>query len=145
RGLAADLRLALAGVLFAGGSYRRALSEFEAAGTVLAELYGDDDADVLQCRYYAASCRSLLGEDTVALAAFQNLLPEWRLSADEDDPRTEEIRLQIAVLLARTRCFPEARSAFEVIREERAVRFGESSPEVAEIDGYLARLDQYDG
>ncbi|WP_182882685.1 serine/threonine-protein kinase [Microbispora sp. H10949] len=144
RGLAADLRLGLAGVLFAAGSYRRALGEFEAAGAALTALYGDGDMDVLECRYYAANCRSLLGEDTAALAAFQDLLPEWLLVVDEHDPRTEEIHLQVGVLLARTRRFLEARAAFEEIRDERAERFGDHSPEVVEIDGYIARLDQYD-
>jgi mRNA interferase MazF len=30
------------------------------------------------------------------------------------------------------------------IREERAARYGGAAPELAEIDGYIARLDQYD-
>lgn len=144
RELATDLRIRLAGVLFTAGSYRRALGEFEAARAAFAQLYGENDPDVLECRYYAATCRSLLGEDTIALQAFQSLLPAWAPVAAEDDPRSEEIRLQIGVLLARTRNFAEARLVLQEIREERAAKFGARSPNVAEIDEYLARLVQYE-
>ncbi|MEO3855756.1 serine/threonine-protein kinase [Acrocarpospora sp. B8E8] len=142
--LTADLQFRLAGILLAAGSYRRALQEFEQARTIYADLYENNDEGLLESRYYAALCRSLLGENTNALAGFQALLPDWLPVISQNDSRTDVIRVQIGTLFARLQRFADARRAFGEARRARVARFGESSAEVAEIDEYLLRLGQYE-
>ena len=55
---------------------------------------------VLDCRYYAATCRAALGENTEALAGFRAFLADWSPTADTHDERWLDARRQVGLLLA---------------------------------------------
>lgn len=141
--LAADVRFSLANVLFLADSHRRALAEFEAAERAFLAAYGETDRVVLDCRYYMATCRAALGEDTEALALFADLLPRW-VPAGPKDGRAEDMRKQVGVLHARGGRVRDALTAFEGLRPAMAARYGEGSPEVWELDAYIAKLRDYE-
>ena len=142
--LADELRFSLANVLFVAGSYRRALTEFEAAGARFAERYGAADALVLDCRYYAATCRAALGENTEALAAFRAFLADWSPTADTHDERLLDARRQVGLLLASAGHHEEAVTSMQDLRRDLIAKCGESSAEVAEVAALLARIERYD-
>jgi hypothetical protein len=142
--LADELRFSLANVLFLAGSYRRALMEFETAGTQLAERYGPNDALVLDCRYYAATCKAALGENTEALAAFCAFLADQPQAADTRDERLLDARRQIGLLLASTGHHQEAITSLKDLRRDLIVVYGQSSSEVAEVAALLSRIERYD-
>jgi hypothetical protein len=95
-----ELRFRLANVLFLPGSYGTAVAEFEMAGNRFAEHYGPDDSAALGCRYYAATCKAAIGENTEALAAFRAFLSDWSAVAGDGDERTLDVRRRISLLLA---------------------------------------------
>ncbi|MEV0664261.1 protein kinase [Actinomadura luteofluorescens] len=141
--LAAEVRFGLANVLFLADSHRRALAEFEAAEPTFLATYGEMDRAVLDCRYYMATCRAALGEDTTALASFADLLSHW-VPAGPEDGRAEDMRKQVGVLHARGGRVREAMTTFEELRPAIVLRYGESSPEVREVDAYIAKLREYE-
>jgi len=142
--LAAELRFSLANVLFLAGSYRRALAEFEAAGAQLTERYGAGDRSVLDCRYYAATCRAALGENTEALLAFRAFLHDWSQVAGAADDRNLDVRRQIGLLLAGARQYDEARTVLTDLHRDLVALRGEASPDAAAIAALLARISRYD-
>jgi len=142
--LADELRFRLANVLFLAGSYRRALAEFEAAGTRFAEHYGPDDNAALECRYYAATCKAAIGENTEALAAFRAFLSDWSPPASDGDERTLDVRRQIGLLLASIGHHDEALMSLSELRRDLVVTYGEDSPEVADVTALLTRIRRYD-
>jgi Protein kinase domain len=142
--LADELRFSLANVLFLAGSYRSALTEFEAAGARLAERYGPGDTAVLECRYYAATCKAALGENTEALAAFRAFLADWSPEAGEGDERTFDVRRQVGLLLASAGQHDEALTTLEDLRRDLITRHGVGSPEVTEVTALLTRIRRYD-
>ncbi|HEV8651355.1 MAG TPA: serine/threonine-protein kinase [Actinomycetes bacterium] len=142
--LAAELRFSLANVLFVAGSYRRALAEFQAAGAQFTERYGAGDRSVLDCRYYAATCRAALGENTEALLAFREFLHDWSQVASASDERALDVRRQIGLLLAGARQYDEARTVLADLHRDLVALRGESSPDAAAIAALLARISRYD-
>ena len=142
--LADELRFSLANVLFLAGSYRSALTEFEAAGARLAERYGTTDALVLECRYYAATCKAALGENTDALAAFRALLADWSQTADTHDERLLDARRQVGLLLASAGHHEEALTFLQDLQHDLIAAHGNSSAEVAEVAALVTRIERYD-
>lgn len=142
--LADELRFSLANVLFLAGSYQSALTEFEAAGARLAERYGSSDTAVLECRYYAATCKAALGENTEALAAFRAFLTDWSPAVGSLDERSFDVRRQIGLLLAGAGRPGEALASLEDLRRDLITAHGEASPEIAEVTALLARIGRYD-
>lgn len=142
--LADELRFHLANVLFLAGSYRRALAEFEAAGSRFGEHYGPDDHAALECRYYAATCKAALGENTEALAAFRAFLTDWSPAAGDGDERTLDARRQIGLLLASIGRHDEALTSLGELRRDLVATYGEGSPEVADVTALLTRIRRYD-
>jgi serine/threonine protein kinase len=142
--LADELRFRLANVLFLAGSYRRALTEFEAAGNRFAEHYGPDDNAALECRYYAATCKAAIGENSEALAAFRAFLSDWSPAASHGDERTLDVRRQIGLLLASIGCHDEALMSLSELRRDLVATYGEDSPEAADVTALLTRIRRYD-
>jgi hypothetical protein len=141
--LADELRFSLANVLFLAGSYRSALTEFETARVRLVERYGAGDALVLECRYYAATCKAALGENTEALAAFRAFLTDWSPAAASSDERLLDARRQVGLLLASAGHRDEALTSLENLRRDLIAMFGQSAAEVAEVTALLARMERY--
>lgn len=130
--VADELRFSLANVLFLAGSYRRALAEFEAAGSRFADRYGPDDKSALECRCYAATCQAALGENTEALAVFRAFLVDWSMAVNDSDERAFDIRRQIGMLLASVGHHNEALTSLGELRRDLVATYGEDSPEVAQ-------------
>lgn len=141
-----DLLFSLAHVKFLGGSHRQAAGHFEEAGRAYAERYGAEDEQARLCRYFAAQCRMELGESTAAIAGFR----EYAGSApDAADPGAVDRHLDALASLARLYAaaerIPEALSAAADLREATYRLRGAHAPELADIDGYLARLRRFTG
>ncbi|MFJ6047587.1 protein kinase [Streptomyces sp. NPDC092307] len=136
-----DLSLSLAHVHYLGGSFREAAALFERVGTALRSRYDAGDALVQECRYYAAQCRMELGESTAALAAFGTYVrqePEEHNQSAVD--RHLDALAQIMRLEAGADRFPQAHAAAVVLRDATRRYRGPQAPELAEIEGFLARL-----
>ncbi|MYW17605.1 protein kinase [Streptomyces sp. SID2955] len=136
-----DLSLSLAHVHYLGGSFREAAALFERVGTALSGRYDTGDALVQECRYYAAQCRMELGESTEALAAFGAYV---RQEPDEHDQGAVDRHLDALARIMRLEAgaerFSQARAAAVVLRDAMGRYRGPQAPELAEIDGFLARL-----
>ena len=102
------------------------------------------DALVLECRYYAATCKAALGENTEALAAFRAFLADWSPAAGDRDERLLDARRQVGLLLASAGHHEEALAFLEELRRDVIAAHGEGSSEVAELAAILARIRRYD-
>ncbi|MGV9285070.1 protein kinase domain-containing protein [Streptomyces sp. NPDC003730] len=136
-----DLSLSLAHVHYLGGSFREAAGLFERVGASLSGRYDIGDALIQECRYYAAQCRMELGESTAALAAFGAYV---RQEPDEHDQGAVDRHLdalaRIMRLEAGSERLSQAHAAAVVLRDAMRRYRGSQTPELAEIDGFLARL-----
>ncbi|MFF4050402.1 protein kinase [Streptomyces chartreusis] len=139
--MAEDLSLSLAHVRYLGGSFREAAALFERVGTALSDRYATGDALVQECRYYAAQSHMELGESTAALAAFGAYV---RQEPDEHDKGAIDRHLDACARIMRLEAgaerFSRARAAAVVLRDATERYRGPQAPELAEIDGFLARL-----
>jgi serine/threonine protein kinase len=93
-----SIRLELANVLFEGGDYHRAASEYQQLAAELAARHGPDAEPVLNCRLKEATCHALVGETKLALRQLGDLLLDERRIFGADDPRTLDLRRQIGLL-----------------------------------------------
>ncbi|MER7932101.1 MULTISPECIES: protein kinase domain-containing protein [unclassified Streptomyces] len=136
-----DLSLSLAHVHYLGGSFREAAALFERVGTRVSGRYDTGDELVQECRYYAAQCRMELGESTAALAAFGAYV---RQKPDERDQGAVDRHLDALARIMRLEAgaerFSQAHAAAVVLRDAMKRYRGPQAPELAEIDGFLARL-----
>ncbi|MFB1048053.1 protein kinase domain-containing protein [Streptomyces chrestomyceticus] len=136
-----DLSLSLAHVHYLGGSFREAAALFERVGATVSGRYDTGDALVQECRYYAAQCRMELGESTAALAAFGAYV---RQEPDKHDQEAIDRHLDALARIMRLEAgaerFPHAYAAAVVLRDAMRRYRGSQAPELAEIDGFLARL-----
>jgi hypothetical protein len=133
-----------ANILFLAGSYRRALAEFQAVEAQLTQRYGPTDDDVLTCRFYAATCRAELGENTEALHEFRAFLNDWFQIAGPADDRALEVRRHIGVLLATTGHYDEARATLTALHHDLITLHGEASPDAALLAALLDRISRYE-
>ncbi|MFH8397672.1 protein kinase [Streptomyces anulatus] len=143
-GLREDLLFSLAQVRFLGGAHREAAGHFEDAGRAYAARFGTDDEQALLCRYFTAQCRMELGETTAAVDAFRAYVAG---SPGPDDVAAVDRHLDALASLARlyasTERMAEALSAAAELREATRRLRGPQAPELADIDGYLARLRRF--
>ncbi|GAA3831552.1 hypothetical protein ACFS5L_26985 [Streptomyces phyllanthi] len=134
------LRRQRAAVLMAGEDFRRALPEFDALAAVYARTAGPADDSTLECRRHAAHCRANLGQATVALREFQEVL-EVVSDVDGDASETAlDLRHSIGVLLFSEGRRTEAEGVLDALHEDMCVVLGEDHEETREIAGLLARL-----
>ncbi|WP_405135125.1 protein kinase domain-containing protein [Nocardia sp. NBC_01388] len=136
-----ELSLALAHVYFLGGSFRDAAALFERVGAAREGRYDAADATIQECRYYEAQCRMEIGESTAALAAFDDHV-RWEPDAYDQGAvdRHLDALAQIMRLEAGAERFHQAQAAAVVLRNAMRRYRGPEAPELAEIDGFLARL-----
>src|SRR5690606_4747963 len=93
-----DVRLELANLRFEGGDYRGAAPEYRDLAADLTAKHGHDHDLVLHCRLREATCHALAGETSKALTELDDLLTHERRVFGPDDPRTIDLRRQIALL-----------------------------------------------
>ncbi|MGW9371000.1 protein kinase domain-containing protein [Streptomyces xanthophaeus] len=143
-GLREDLLFSLAQVRFLGGAHREAAGHFEDAGHAYAARFGADDEQALLCRYFAAQCRMELGETTAAVDAFRDYVAGSR---EPDDAAAVDRHLDALASLARlyasTERMTDALAAAAELRQATQRLRGPQAPELADIDGYLARLRRF--
>ncbi|WP_406365982.1 protein kinase domain-containing protein [Streptomyces sp. NBC_01546] len=143
-GLREDLLFSLAQVRFLGGAHREAAGHFEDAGHAYAVRFGADDEQALLCRYFAAQCRMELGETTAAVDAFRDYVAGSR---EPDDAAAVDRHLDALASLARlyasTERMADALAAAAELRRDTQRLRGPEASELADIDGYLARLRRF--
>src|SRR5690606_586151 len=80
------LRSRRAAILVIGGDFRRALPEFDALADAYARTAGPTSRDALDCLRQAAHCRAQLGQTTMALRQFQQVLTHVRAESAMPPP-----------------------------------------------------------
>ncbi|RSS85328.1 serine/threonine-protein kinase [Streptomyces sp. WAC05950] len=139
-----DLLFSLAQVRFLGGAHREAAGHFEDAGRDYAVRFGADDEQALLCRYFAAQCRMELGETTAAVDAFRDYVAGSREPGDAAAvDRHLDALASLARLYASTERMADALAAAAELRQATQRLRGPQAPELADIDGYLARLRRF--
>ncbi|MPY58150.1 serine/threonine-protein kinase [Streptomyces spongiae] len=139
------LRRQRAAVLMAGEDFRRALPEFDALAAAYARTAGPSSENVMECRWHAAHCRANLGQATVALREFQDVL---EVVSDTDGDASEtalDLRRSIGVLLFSEGRRVEAEGVLDALHEDMCVVLGEDHEETREIADLLARLRRPEG
>ncbi|MET8184053.1 serine/threonine-protein kinase [Streptomyces sp. NPDC005336] len=139
-----DLLFSLAQVKFLAEIYSEAVDHFAEAEAAYTERYGAEDSQAQLCRYYVAQCRMSLGESTAAIEAFRSY------AAREPDPTdAEAVDRYLDALMSLTRMhaarerFSDAVAAAGDLREATRRLRGPNAPELADIEGFLARLSRF--
>jgi hypothetical protein len=139
------IRYDLATALFEGGDYRRAAPVYRGLVTDLT-VGGRGSPDLLfDCRVKAATCDAMTGGAAEALEQLGLLLAERR-NAYGDDPRTLELRKQIALLQLRSGRRQAARQTLTGLLADVRRLPGGAHPSPAEVADLIAaiRADQVD-
>ncbi|MFC5828472.1 serine/threonine-protein kinase [Nonomuraea insulae] len=135
-----SLRIELADVLFLGGAYRRAATEFAGLAVDLAEREGHDNDLVLRFRLMEANSHAAAGETTIALTQLGRLLDdERRFKVDED--RTLELRRQIGLLELGAGDRVGARKTLSALLPDLKARYGQAHPNVTKVQEILDELN----
>jgi hypothetical protein len=142
--LAAELRFSLGHVLLLADDFRRAAAEFDAAGAWFAERHGSGDETVLDCRYFAATCRAADGEDSRALAEFRMFLDDWTPIAGERHERTIDVRRQIGGLLTKLGRGAAARAELARLHADVVRWGGPNTLQARRIAAMLERVERYE-
>ncbi|MGW0434074.1 protein kinase domain-containing protein [Micromonospora sp. NPDC003197] len=139
------LRKRRAAILVVGGDFRQALPEFDALYSAFARTSGPTCADALSCLRQAAHCRAELGQVTVALRQFRQVLDHVR--AAESDVSTEalELRRDIGILLLAEGDLEQAAAELIPLHEDLCLVYGPDHEETQEVADVLLRLRRADG
>ncbi|TDB85371.1 serine/threonine protein kinase [Actinomadura sp. 7K534] len=135
------LRLDLADVLFRCGDYRRAVHAYRAAAVTLAEWYGPDDPDVLNCREQEAVCQAHLGATGTALSHLQELLDDVSGGSPYDN-LTLRVRERIARLQLATGDTGRARKELTELLSDLTALYGDDHPQIPVLRTLLEDLNQ---
>lgn len=136
---AVELRVELADVLFLGGDYRRAASEFRGLAADLASLRSEDDHLVLRFRLMEANCHAALGDTALALGQMRRLLEdEKRFGVDED--RILELRRRIGLLELGAGDRDRAGRTLRDLLPDLERRYGSGHPNVSKVRELLDSL-----
>ncbi|MGI5145122.1 protein kinase domain-containing protein [Plantactinospora sp. CA-294935] len=135
-----QLRQRRAAVLVVGGDFREALPEFDALVGAFARTRGPKSDEAMACLRQAALCRANLGQSTIALRQFREVLAQVR-TAEGDASRTAlELRRDIAMLLLAERDVEQAEAELVPLHEDLLVVYGPDHEETHEIGDILTRL-----
>lgn len=136
------LRLELANVRFEGGDYRGAAPEYQRLAADLAARDGADGELVLHCRQKEATCHALIGQTAHALQQLGALLDDESRVFGAADPRTTELRRQIALLQLGAGEPDLARGTLSRLINDLVRRHGPAHPGAVEAQDLLAKIDQ---
>jgi len=134
------LRSRRAAYLVIGGDFRRALPEFDALTAAYRRTAGTASREALQCLRQAAYCRAELGETTMALHQFRQVLDHVRAAEGDASETALELRRNIGWLLVAESRTVEAIAELEPLYEDLCVVHGPDSEEAREVADVLARL-----
>ncbi|MET7821627.1 serine/threonine-protein kinase [Micromonospora zamorensis] len=134
------LRQRRAAILVIGGDFRQALPEFDALYSAFARSQGPKGADALACLRQAAHCRAELGQGTVALRQFRQVLTHVRAAEGDVSSDALELRRDIAMLLLAEGRGDQAKAELMPLHEDLNLVYGPNHEETQEIADVLARL-----
>ncbi|WP_144118324.1 serine/threonine-protein kinase [Catellatospora sichuanensis] len=132
-----SLRGLYANVLLDAGDFRPAARQFRQLARDLAERYGSDAEQVLDCRLQIARCHAMLGESSRALVQLNDLLADRQRIDGPDDPRTFELRRQIGLLQLGVGDNEAAGRTLQLLLEDLVNAFGPDHGEVVEVRNLL--------
>ncbi|MFF6905967.1 protein kinase [Streptomyces sp. NPDC012389] len=139
-----DLMFSLAQVRFLAGAHREAAVLFDEVGAAFDARYGADDDQALLCRYYAAQCRMAIGEPVAAIDAFRVYTRRAPEPADSQAvDRYLDALANVTRLHAARERFTDARSAAHSLRKETRRLRGPDAPGLADINGFVERLNRF--
>lgn len=93
----------------------------------------------------AAHCRAQLGQTTMALRQFQQVLTHVRAESGDASPTALDLRRNIGALLASEGRVPEAIGELDQLYEDLCMVYGADHEETREVAGMLARLRLAEG
>ncbi|MFI2662587.1 serine/threonine-protein kinase [Micromonospora carbonacea] len=134
------LRQRRAAILVLGGDFRRALPEFDALFSAFARTGGSTGDDALACLRQAAHCRAELGQATVALRQFRQVLDHVRAAEGDVSSDALELRRDIGMLLLAEGNTDQAMAELVPLHEDLALIYGPEHEETREIADVLIRL-----
>ncbi|MEU8196234.1 serine/threonine-protein kinase [Microbispora amethystogenes] len=136
------LRARRAAILFVGGDYRRSLPEFDDLVNVYERSEGPTGKNVIICRHQAAACRAELGDVTLALGQYREVLDLVRDKESDTSETAREIRRSIGALLVVRGDDQEAREVLAALLQDLLLLLGPDDPETQEVQEMLRRLDE---
>ncbi|MBO4210828.1 tetratricopeptide repeat protein, partial [Micromonospora echinofusca] len=139
------LRQRRAAILVIGGDFRQALPEFDALYSAFARTGGPTSDDALACLRQAAHCRAELGQATVALRQFRQVLDHIRAAEGDVSSEALELRRNIAMLLLAEGNIDQAVAELVPLHEDLALVYGPHHEETREIADVLTRLRRASG
>jgi serine/threonine protein kinase len=134
------LRSRRAAILILGGDFRRALPEFDTLAAAYGRTAGPTSADALECVRQAAHCRAELGETTVALRQFRQVLAHVAAADGDAVPAALELRRNIGILLLSRGDVADAIAELRPLHDDLRLVLGPEHEDTREIADVLARL-----
>ncbi|MFC4562847.1 protein kinase [Nocardiopsis mangrovi] len=134
------LRKRWAAVLVLGGRFGQALPEFDALTAAYVRTAGPASPDALQCRHQAANCRAELGQSTVALKEFREVLDRIRTAEGDASDTALELRRSIGVLLLAEGDTDAASEILEPLYADLCLVYGPEHEDTQEVVDILAHL-----
>jgi len=135
-----SLRRRRAAILVVGGDFRAALPEFDALYAAFVRTGGPNTDDALECLRQAAHCRAELGQATIALRQFRQVLTHVRARDGDVSTEAVDLRRNIAMLLLASGDTEEAVAELIPLHDDFLVLYGPDHEETREIADILARL-----
>ncbi|GHH72998.1 protein kinase [Streptosporangium violaceochromogenes] len=136
------LRMRRAAILFVGGDYRRSLTEFDDLTRLYEGIEGAAGTNVIGCRRQAADCRAQLGNATIALRQYRDVLDVVRATESDTSETAREIRKSIGALLGAEGEVQQAREVLTTLREDLCLLLGPGHPETQEVAEMLHHLHE---
>lgn len=140
-----SIRRHLADLLYEGGDYHRAASQFQQLARDLAARHGSDDEQVLHVRLQEATCHALTGETGAALAQLDQLLHDQRRVLGDDDQRTLELRRQIGLLQLGAGQRQDAKETLMSLLHDLTRAHGPDHAVVADVRNLLTGIESTGG
>ncbi|NJP32853.1 serine/threonine protein kinase [Micromonospora sp. HSS6-12] len=134
------LRQRRAAILVIGGDFRQALPEFDALYSAFARTGGPTSDDALACLRQAAHCRAELGQATIALRQFRQVLTHVRATEGDVSSDALELRRNIGLLLLAEGNVEQAMAELVPLHEDLSLVYGTDHEETQEIADVLTRL-----
>ncbi|MGY4680326.1 protein kinase domain-containing protein [Micromonospora aurantiaca (nom. illeg.)] len=139
------LRQRRAAILVIGGDFRQALPEFDALYSAFTRTSGPTSDEALACLRQAAHCRAELGQATVALRHFRQVLAHIRAAEGDVSSAALELRRNISMLLLAEGNVDQAVTELVPLHEDLSLVYGNDHEETQEIADVLMRLRQAGG
>jgi hypothetical protein len=134
------LRQRRAAILVVGGDFRAALPEFDALYAAFVRTGGPNADDALECLRQAAHCRAELGQATIALRQFPQVLTHVRARDGDVSTEAVDLRRNIAMLLLAEGDTEEAVAELVPLHADFLVLYGPDHEETREVADVLTRL-----